>query len=121
MAVCEQCGEEFQAKRSDAKTCSATCRTRAKRSAPESASTGIVAATELELKRLAALDTFDGQHLMTLATRMASGKETGAAVASLSRELSRVMQVVRATSTHTEDEVEKARRRRDEKRAAASA
>ncbi|GAA1790391.1 hypothetical protein GCM10009795_040100 [Nocardioides hankookensis] len=121
--ACEQDGELFEAKRSTAKYCSDRCRQQARRRAkPEAAEAveprlpRIVELTGQELTALGKLDTVLGAQAMTLAMRMTSMRDTGSAIAALSRELDRVMLRARGGGASEEDEVASARRRRDEKR-----
>lgn len=122
--TCGACGQPFEAKRSTAKYCDATCRQRARRM-PESAKvkapqSSLGAVTERELTKVGKLDTVAGQQAMALARRLANpAGETGSAVAALSRELSRLLASMQ-TGKESVDEVEEARRKRDEKRARAT-
>lgn len=127
MVTCAVCSVEFEAKRSTAKYCGPTCRQRARR-APESSSgdvemqirSDLVAVTERELTSVNKLDTVAGQQAMALARRLAFPiGETGSAVAALSRELSRLLASLQTGKAEL-DEVEEARRKRDEKRARAT-
>src|SRR5690242_13088527 len=115
-AVCEECGEAFEAKRSTAKYCSTRCRTRATRrraegrpapAAPAAPAADarpaqerprqsedvplLVAATIGELAKAERLSTTLGQQAVRLAERMVASSETGAGVASLSKELRATM------------------------------
>ena len=124
MVTCAACGQPFEAKRSTAKYCGATCRQRARRmpdaakeAAPQSSLADV---TERELTNANRLDTVPGQQAMALARRLANpAGETGSAVAALSRELSRLLASMQ-TGKESVDEVEEARRKRDEKRARAT-
>ncbi|MBB3041011.1 hypothetical protein [Nocardioides soli] len=124
---CAQCGEVFEAKRSTAKYCGDRCRQQARRKVPaaeaeaiEPRLPSIVTTTQAELTRIGKLDTVLGAQAMTLAQRMTSMKDTGSAIAALSRELDRVMLRVAAGAAKQEDQLASARRRRDEKRRAAA-
>lgn len=81
---------------------------------------GIVASTRAELERLGKTDTVLGHQAIVLAERMASTKDTGSAIAAVSRELDRVMLRLAAGAASAEDQLASARRRRDEKRRAAA-
>jgi hypothetical protein len=125
--TCAQCGEAFEGKRRTAKYCSPTCRQRSRRRATPAETEaaldlelggGIVAMTRRELTSLKKLDSVVGQQAMTLAIRMTSGKETGSAIAALSRELTRVLQLARAAG-EVKDPVDEVRERREQKRARA--
>lgn len=123
--TCAVCGNPFESKRAHAKYCSSTCRSRRSRRGGAATDTttvqplSMVEVTQAELIRLARLDTVEGQLAMTLAFRLASAAETGSAIATLSKDLSRVMGLLRAGAVTTLDEVEAARQRRDEKLARA--
>lgn len=121
--TCEQCGEAFEAARRTRKYCGDRCRQQARRSAtPEEAEAieprlpRLVELTRKELESLGKLDTVLGETALTLASRMTAAKDTGSAIAALSRELDRVMLRLRSGAAKQEDEVASARRRRDEKR-----
>ncbi len=101
--VCVVCGRPFQALRSTARYCDATCRQRAKRAGgvspvaalpepPTDAEPDLVAATRRELVRAKREDSVLGQQALALALRLSTGAaDTGSAVASLSKELRAVM------------------------------
>lgn len=102
--VCVVCTRPFQALRSSAKYCDATCRQRAKRAGgvasvaalperpPGDAEPDLVAATRRELVRAKREDSVLGQQALALALRLSTGAaDTGSAVASLSKELRAVM------------------------------
>lgn len=124
--TCDVCGRDFEAKRRDAKMCSATCRSNKRNmSAPSDAGddggNSLVKATMAELEAAGKLDTMLGQQALSLARRMSS-EATG--VAALSKELSRVAAAALAnvpgagSSTTAADEVDELRKRRNAKRAA---
>lgn len=127
---CELCGEPFDAKRSTAKYCSPRCRQQARRVAkdepttaapPADPSTGeavprIVKLTTDEVKRLGKADSVLGEQAIELAWRIVSRKDTGSAIAAVSRELDRIMLRLAAGAATQEDQLASARRRRDEKR-----
>lgn len=115
------CGEEFEAKSSRAKFCSPTCRSRAHRGQPAKAkrtvkrgASGFEKATLAELSRLKKVDTMLGQQALVIARRMGDATETGAAVATLSREHSRLMAAV-AAGASVADPVDEARQSRERK------
>lgn len=121
--TCAQCGEAFEAARRTRKYCGDRCRQQARRAAPpeeaEDLEPRLPLIVELTIKELEAMGkthTVLGAQALTLATRMTSTKDTGSAIAALSRELDRVMLRLRAGAKENEDEVSSARRRRDEKR-----
>ena len=135
---CAWCGRDFQAKRSHAKTCSEVCRgrmnTRKRRQAangvtgdqnrsPEPSATnvavepisdGVLDMVTETLQQAGRYGTPHGQIAVVLARRLDSpGLETGSGIATLSRELERILEKALA-GTHTEtdelDELEKRRR-----------
>lgn len=121
--TCEQCGETFEAARRTRKYCGDRCRQQSRRSATEEEVAAVapelphvVAMTQRELAKLGKADTVLGAQALTVAVRMASAKDTGSAIAALSRELDRLMLRLRSGAKEQEDEVTSARRRRDEKR-----
>jgi hypothetical protein len=136
------CGGVFQAKNASAKTCSAKCRKRASRIgwvAPPreiSAAAPVVAeepapppehiasvfelATREELERLGQTESMLGQQVLIIARRMAGGTETGSALATLSKEHSRLMSTLGAGKKQV-DPVDEVSRRREEKLARATA
>lgn len=93
--TCEVCAVTFEAKRSDAKTCSDTCRARKHalggnvRALPGTppAPSGLVESVRTELADAGREDSALGQSALVLAGRIASGNEPASAVASLNREL----------------------------------
>ncbi len=121
---CEVCGRPFEAKRKDAKTCGATCRSnkRNQSSPPESGeyrTNSLVAATRAELEAAGKVDTMLGQLAISLAGRM-SGTTTG--LAALSRELRFVIEAAigKRSPSGTEaegDYIDELRKRRDAKKA----
>lgn len=82
---------------------------------------GFEKATRAELRQLGALDTMLGQQALAIAKRMAGETETGSAVATLSREHSRLMAELAARKVAAADPVNEVQRRRDAKLARARA
>lgn len=129
---CESCGEEFRARRVTAKYCGPTCRSRAHRAKseelapvthlpppaeyPRSELAQTVYAKLAEAERLA---TIEGQQAMALAAQMSRGGLTPSGMASVSKELSRVVDLALA-GTSKSDSVDELRAIRDRKRAATS-
>lgn len=121
--ICDVCGVDFEAKRKDAKTCSATCRSNKRnQSAPpdptEVVGNSLVKATVTELEAAGKVDTMLGQLAISLAGRM-SGTTTG--IAALSRELRSVIDAALGVKTPgasgvVVDDVDELRARRDAKR-----
>lgn len=102
LAACEYCGRTFDAARPSAKFCGATCRQRAKRArdagqvAPTAVAASVavdvdghplVVATRDTLAGAGVLESVAGQSAMVLAARVVAGADTGAAVASMVKEL----------------------------------
>jgi hypothetical protein len=100
--TCAACGNLFDAKRSTAKYCGATCRKRESRK-PDVAVVStlpvpapgpelpLVAAVRAELEAVGRLETPAGQQALRLAERMCSPYDTGQAMAAVSKELRAVM------------------------------
>jgi len=120
-ATCSVCTKVFPAKRSTAKFCGPTCRSRANRTGgtvavlPEHPS-GLVAVTKRELEAAGRLDTVLGQQAMELAGRIVSPFSTGAAVGTLSKELRTVMSEALKGAAVVADPLDELRDRRDRKR-----
>lgn len=83
---------------------------------PESA---FEVATRRELELLNKLDSMVGQQVLIVARRMSNGTETGSAMATLSKEHSRLMTALGSSQKHA-DPVDEVSRRRAEKRARAT-
>lgn len=127
---CAVCGKPFEAARSTAKYCGSSCRARASQGAgaarpvgppaglnADRSDRGLVQSTQAALVEAGVLQTVAGQQAMLLAHRMTSPSETGAAVASMSKQLSAVM-VEALKSVKRVDPLDELRQRRDTKRAA---
>ncbi|GAA2516742.1 hypothetical protein [Winogradskya humida] len=130
------CGVVFQAQRSTARFHSPACRKRASRApqqevAPQPATaddrvpaapagSDFEVATRRELDRLGQVDTMLGLQVLIVARRMSAGTETGSALATLSKEHSRLMSALGAAEKQA-DPVDQVGKRREEKRARATA
>ena len=123
--TCAVCGRDFDAKRKDAITCGATCRSNRRngKSATTPTDTPLVRATRAELEAAGKLDTRLGQQALVLAARM-SGTETPGGVGTLSKELDRVVSAAIGVvppsaqpAAGTGDEIDELKSRRDAKRA----
>ena len=130
---CESCGRAFEA-RGRAKYCGGTCRKRAhdKRQAAKAngadpgdtpaydpsiiSGRALLVSVVAQLAQAERLNTYAGQQAVTLADRMCSLHETGSAIASLSKELSRVMALALEGANKTTDPIDELRQRRDAKR-----
>jgi hypothetical protein len=75
----------------------------------------LYATTRQKLEAVDRVDTVAGQQALTLAARMSSPSETGAAIASLSRQLSVVMAEALAGATVAADPVDELGARRERK------
>ena len=94
---CASCGRSYQAARPNSKFCGDTCRKRAQRSpksatvkpvkAPPVLAVGLGAVTARELEDAGRLDTVLGQAALVLARRIESPMETGASIASMTKQL----------------------------------
>jgi len=122
------CGVKFEAQRSTAKYHSPACRKAASRSPGRkrdratkgSGVSDFEVATREELERVGKAGSMLGQQVLIVARRMASGTETGSALATLSKEHSRLMAALGAGGKES-DPVDEVGRRREEKRARATA
>lgn len=122
--ICDVCGRDFESKRKDAKTCSATCRSNKRNTSapPDDGDAGgysLVDAIRSELEEAGKLNTSLGQLALVLARRIGS-ETTG--VAALSKELSRVTaaaigSATPGTSAAEGDYIDELRKRRDAKKA----
>lgn len=121
--ICDVCGRDYEAKRKDSLTCSATCRSRKRNVAPPDDSAGpdensLVKATRLELEAAGKADTMLGQLALALAARLKS-EATG--VSALSKELRAVTAAACGSSLSgavpVADDIDELRARRDAKRA----
>jgi len=134
---CTVCGKAFETSRAHARYCSSTCRGRAlrtrkadsasgadvvtlsatassKRTAVASApadeeSVSLVEVVTQQLRSAGKLATYGGQQALVVAKRLqASGGDTGAAVASLSKELERLMTIIMADVQTEPDAIDEA-------------
>lgn len=105
---CDSCGKEYQPERKTSKYCGPTCRVRASRgavvrpigSARSSKSKTVVVSDQqlsdassvtemmkIDLRKADRLNTVLGQAALTLSLRIDSGRDTGSALASLTKEM----------------------------------
>jgi hypothetical protein len=141
------CGKVFEGQRRSARFASATCRKRASRAPKDPAArpkrpagkatpaaretpaktpkaapvSKFEVATRQELDKIGQADSMLGQQVLIVARRMSSGAETGSALATLSKEHSRLMATLGAGAKAQVDPVDEVSRRREEKRARATA
>jgi len=133
---CATCGKTYQATRPNSKYCKPGCRVRAHRSPkkspkpvdlslPEllaglgSAKTGwpLTDAAARELEAADRLDTVLGQAALVLARRIESPMETGASIASMTKQLRETMADALKGAQQVADPLDEIRARRDSKRA----
>lgn len=117
--TCQACGKDFQGQK-NAKTCSDACRKRRLRNpkiAESEPSDALIESVESELQKHGALDSRPGQQAIQLA-RMMSGKFAMATgVASISKELDRMIRVAIDESNVALDPLDELRAKREAKRA----
>jgi hypothetical protein len=113
----------YEAKRPNSRYCGDTCRKRAQR-APKVAkpaesvviSDGLAVAATRELEAAGRLDTALGQTAVVLARRIESPMETGASVASMTKQLRETLAEALKGADVAEDPLDMLRERRDRKR-----
>jgi hypothetical protein len=125
---CERCSTPFRSGAWAGRFCSDRCRkatpsTSGDEPGAEPIDQSLVTAVRRELETNDAVDTFAGRLALQLATRLSTPDESG--ISSLSKELRTVMAAALEGRTppageEPEDEVETARRRRDDKARAAA-
>ena len=135
--TCQQCGVEFESKRSHAKFCGATCRQRSRRrtstpvadelaagdggAQPESLMAdlltdgGVVVATKRDLEQAKKADSVAGRQALLVAARMSMLTTTGSELAALSKELSRLMYLAIGKGVAEADPIDEVKRARDKK------
>lgn len=127
---CSACSKPFEAQRSTARFCGATCRKRGSRDASESLKNApepanlapvapispkeppLVTVTRRELEEAEKLDTVIGQQAMRLAEKLCSGFDTGSATAAVSKEFRAVMAEALADVTKQADGIDELMARR---------
>lgn len=96
--TCAVCEAEFEARRSTAKFCSATCRQRQHRRPGEAGTrSALVSKVEREMRKAGVLDSVDGELAVTLARQITAPGATG--VAGLIKQLNDCRARALATST----------------------
>jgi hypothetical protein len=128
---CDVCGETYEAKRPTSKYCSTRCRTRASRGTPtEHAGTvpvtplpvpeaeigPIESATLDELTAVGREGSALGCTALALARKLDAGRETGAAMASLAKQLEATKNSATEGLSAAADPLDELRARRDAKR-----
>ncbi len=117
---CDVCGKPYEAKLSSSRFCGGTCRARASRMGGVPASlavlkqddeptspSGTVAAVRVELEAVEQSTSALGAMALALAARIDSGRETGSAMATLTRESRLTMDEARASGRHASSIAEK--------------
>lgn len=115
---CAGCRRQFQPARAGTKFCGRPCKDAAYRKARQQRGASksspseappepspFEVATRVELERLRAVDTMLGQQVLTIARRMGRDSEAGATMATLSREHSRLMDLIEARAANANDPV----------------
>jgi hypothetical protein len=137
---CSVCGDEFVARRSDARFCSPQCRQKnfqnsVRRTGPVEGAgqrdaggvsppsdRGLVATVEAQLRALGQLHTYDGQAALGLAEHLCQSTISGAERASMTKALHEAMERVRRVADQdVEDFVDRLKARVQAKRAEAEA
>ena len=123
---CESCKRAYQATRPNSKYCGDTCRKRAQRSpksttvksprVPHPVLAGLGAVTARELEDAGRLDTVLGQAAMVLARRIESPMETGASIASMTKQLRETLTDALKGAAMAADPLDEIRARRESKR-----
>jgi len=117
---CEECGTTFTAKTSRAKFCGTACRVRANRRPSKSGASssdqppvqalpergGLVGQVAADLANLDVLNTIPGRAALALAYRIESPMETGSAAASMTKELSRLVEDAKALTPKGQDGID---------------
>lgn len=128
---CDVCGETYEAKRATSKYCSDRCKMRKARGAPtehaDPVPLGPVDAPEPEIgpveaetrRHLAGVDretSVLGQTALVLARRLDHGRDTGAAMASVAKQLEATLSSATKGVAFAADPLDELRARRDRKR-----
>jgi len=117
---CDSCGSLYAAQRASSKFCSTACRVRSSRMGAvtlplavleqddePTVPGGTVAAVRVELEAVERSSSALGAMALALASRIDSGRETGSAMATLTRELRLTMDEARASGRHASSIAEK--------------
>ena len=122
--VCQACGEDFEARRRDAKFCSTRCRKRAQRhpgsraavdQGTSVAAIGLVIATEAELEAAGKTDSVLGQLAIQLARRVATAGPAESGFSGLVKEFRAVRAEVLGRDQKQSDPVDEVKQRREAK------
>lgn len=125
---CQQCATTFDARRSDAKYCSARCRQQAFQHGTRTSSEhrealrtdrGLVDMVRAELDRYDALNTVDGMSAMQTAEHLCRDTISGTERTSLTKTLAEIMQRIASLRADPNDPVEQIRARWRARRAGA--
>lgn len=128
---CSACSKPFEAQRSTARFCGATCRKRGNRDASATVEQApasltpvapipakepqLVTVTRRELEAAGKLDSVIGQQAMRLAEKLCSGFDTGSATAAVSKEFRAVMAEALADVAKKADDLDELAARRLQK------
>lgn len=109
--TCKSCGTTFAAKRSTAKYCGPTCRSKGNRAGtaaepPGKTEHSLIASVRAELVKANRLNTPAGQQAIVLAWQMLHPMNTGSAVASASKQLTEVLAIALDGSSTVADPLE---------------
>jgi len=120
---CDECGKPFTAKTARAKFCKTACRVKWNRRPAAKAATaaakepqaapvappasgGLVSQVAADLAKAGVLDTIPGRSALALAYRVESPMETGSAAATMTRELSRLVEEARTLMPKQQDGID---------------
>ena len=124
---CDECGQTFMAKTARAKFCKTACRVKWNRRPAAKAATaaakepqtapaspvprvpdrgGLISQVAADLQKAGVLDTIPGRAALALAYRVESPMETGSAAASMTRELSRLVEEARGLAPKRQDGID---------------
>lgn len=128
--ACDACGDEYEAKRQNSRFCSGRCRKRSHRGASAKPAEvvsldtyepgDVEAATAVALAAVDLVDSVRGRAALALARRLDAGKDTGAGMASLVKQLEATVDTALSSVQTEADPLDELRARRDSKRSAAS-
>jgi hypothetical protein len=126
---CDRCGNAYEAQRPTSKYCGSTCRARASRlpatadppdahDSPLVAAGPVEAACRAELLAAHRIDAAAGRAALALAARIDAGNETGAGLASLSKEFRAALTQALLNAKKAPDALDQLRARRAQRIAA---
>jgi len=124
MRSCETCGTSLEGRRHGARFCSSACRARAHQaglrapSGPSEPAGTVYATTLAELEAAGCVDHPDGAAALALAARIDSGRDPGAGLAALARQLTASRAAALSHARPTGSLLDELKARRDAKRSA---